>query len=326
MIRLSPISARSFTESGRAGNSPTWFTTDGMSLPRPIGRRSFLFGLCLLTSLTIGCNNVAKEPSESTAPPAPTGPPLRVLVVGEPRAAASIRRFWNAVATTPVETIDVDRQTFAADPAAALSGIDVAIYPSELLARLAGDSLLLPLDAGQLDDEDWNSADLLSWEKGMVCQWGPQPVAISLGHRPWVLAYRADLLSEIGADVPTTWEAYGELVARLTANRPSGGVETDDDPWTAAVEPTADGWGGHLLLARAGAGIRHRGAYSGLFELGATQPLIGSAPYTEALDGLAAAAGDCRTRAVHEVEIAVGAHPHLHGSNRRIERICSSIR
>ena len=263
-------------------------TSFAASFPSPLESRIPLGGLlafALLALWTVGCGPRTEEVNNVD-----TGPkePIQVLFVGSADTASAIERFWNAEAASPMEAASVSLAEFTATPAERLSGFDVVVYPSSLLPELAASELLLAIEKRQFEDDDWNQADVLPREKGFVTHWDGDAYGISLGHRPWVLAYRADVLEAVGAEPPRTWQEYRELADRL-ASPPPGSATRMDGVWQACQEPMAGNWAAHVLLARTGSGIRHRGAYSGLFELGRSEPLLTSPPYAEALTRLVAA-------------------------------------
>jgi multiple sugar transport system substrate-binding protein len=64
----------------------------------------------------------------------------------------------------------------------------------------------------------------------------------------------------------------------------------EGQPWTAAIEPMAEGWGAKILLARVAAYAAHPSQFSTLFDYETMQPLIAGPPFVRALDELVAAA------------------------------------
>jgi len=240
----------------------------------------------LLVVFAGGCGGTDSESADPATEQAASGAPLQVLIVDASEAETEIRRYWNAEADVPVETRGMSRGEFAADPLAAIEPFDVVVYPSEYAASLAAEGGLLTIGIGQLADERWNGSDVLDREKGLAVRWGDETIGVSLGHRPWLMVYRADLLEQAGIEVPTTWEEYDAAAKRLATS----GVLVGEAPVLGSAEPTASPWSGHLLLARSGASIRHQGAYSGLFDLGSTTPLLETPPFVEALERLAAVA------------------------------------
>lgn len=238
---------------------------------------------------SVGCPNTADPPPTDPAPQGSTEP-LRVLVVAESEATAELARYWNAEAVNTMEAQAISEEELAANPKEKLSGYDVVVFPSQLLPDMASEGLLLAIDKNRFDDAEFNSADLLPLERSSATRWGDDEFGLSLGHRPWVLAYRADLLEAIGETPPTTWEDFARIASRL--EQPPSGSATDSEQWLPACSPTAFPWGPHLLLAHSASGIRHRGAYSGLFDLGQTEPLIATPPFIQALDRIALSAGE----------------------------------
>lgn len=245
-----------------------------------------------LGMLSVGCPQKTEPEGESTLAPTSTEP-IKVLVVAEPEAAQEIERFWNAEAATPMTATAMTASEFEAASDEKLSSFDVLLYPSQLLPTLANQGTLLPIEERRFEAEEWNKSDVLPLERATATRWGDKVYGVSLGHRPWVLAYRADILESLNEPTPEIWEDYGRTAMRLT--EPPAGVAVESGSWQGTAEPTASPWGAHLLLARAGSGIRHRGAYSGLFELGQVEPLIGSPPYVQALDEIASHCGTLGT-------------------------------
>jgi len=212
--------------------------------------------------------------------PAPTGTsepraPLRVLVVDRVRWGDEIERRWNADAETPIEVVSATSEAFEPDQ---VKKFDVVVYPSRWTPLLADRGLLLPLDEQRFESESWNAADVLPLESGVQIRWGKQTMGVSLGHSPWVLAYRESRLRQVGKEVPNNWPALDDLVQALLRDRHEKG-----QPPTVLAYPSEGTDGGEMLLARVGSSVRHRGAFSGLFDLGQTRPLLTTEPFLEAL-------------------------------------------
>ena len=169
---------------------------------------------------------------------------------------------------------------------------DVVIYPATLLGELAEKKSILPIRTRLLEQEEYVFSDVFPLLTDQVARWGDKTYAISLGSPVFTLAYRADILEASGKSVPRTWEAYEELVEYFSELENWGELQPPEGAiWQAAVEPLAEGWAGHLFLARATSYARHRNQISTLFDRTSMEPLIHTEPYERALKELVTASG-----------------------------------
>jgi ABC-type glycerol-3-phosphate transport system substrate-binding protein len=115
-----------------------------------------------------------------------------------------------------------------------------------------------------------------------------------------VLMYRSDLFELYGKQPPRTWEEYQQLAdffQSATQLRKQAATKQSlssnpglAEPWSATLEPLADGWASRLLLARAAAYAKHRDYVSVLFDRETMEPLIAGPAFVRALTELTAAA------------------------------------
>jgi multiple sugar transport system substrate-binding protein len=251
--------------------------------------RLFGFGFASMFLLTIcltGCeNSKPTEESPVNLPPIDR-PPLSVLIVDDETFASQLERQWNGQSESKIETRVVSEPEFAADWNQ-VSEADVVIYPSGWMGELASRNLLLKINPRLLDDESFSAADIMPHDRVRLTQWGSDTLAVSLGHRPWVLMYREDCLNAVGVAPPKTWEEYAQACQRLKTP-PTSVPGLDPGNWTPTVEPTAPEWMSDLLLARSASYISHRGSFCPYFDLRRRTPLIGNPAYVRGLTELLA--------------------------------------
>ena len=243
----------------------------------------WLSTLALVVCLT-GCDNSVPAEKPPVAALPDTRPPLSVLIVEDEAFAAQLERLWNAQSESKIETNVVTEQDFAADWNQ-VAQADVVIYPSNWIGELASRDLLLKINPRLLDDESFSAADVMPHDRERLTQWGRDTMAVSLGHRPWVLMYREDCLNAVGVEPPTTWAEYAKVCEKL-GSPPASVPGLDSSEWTPTVEPTDPAWITDLLLARTASYISHRGSFCPYFNLRKRIPLVGSPAYVRGLTEL----------------------------------------
>lgn len=252
---------------------------------RFIACRTWLVCIALML-YPCGCNRT-KEPVDASLVDTPTVP-LRVLVLDDEELAAIVKQEWDSRAGSSRVMTKASAAVLAAD--AERLNADVVIYPSGLLGELAERELIIPLNEDGLREEAFNRADLFHLTRLREVVWGRETLAVSFGSPQLTLFYRKDVFARLNLKPPKTWEDYAELVEQLSDRGALGDLApADDQPWYATVEPTADGWSGSLLLARAAAYARHPSQYSTIFEYTMMEPLISGPPFVRALTELVVA-------------------------------------
>jgi multiple sugar transport system substrate-binding protein len=176
---------------------------------------------------------------------------------------------------------------------------DVVVFPARWMGELAERELIQPVPETMLpsgvetDDTTTRIAvnDLLPTVRQCDLTWGRKLYAITLGSPQLVLLYRPDIFSQLDLSPPATWEEYQAAAVKL-ADRAALGefAPAEGQPWHAALEPTADGWAGISLLARAASAIRVEGQSFPLFDVDSMAPRIASPPLVQAAREMAAAA------------------------------------
>ena len=252
-----------------------------------LGKQTFLaISVAGIVAVALwGCKS-----QEPTSPPTGDPPvnraPLKILIVEDTEFAENLTRLWNAQSDTKIATQIVGLAELTAD-FEQVGEHDILIYPSRLFGELASRDLLLKINPRLLEADEFNAPDILPLDRDRLIRWGDATLAVSMGHVPWVLMYRKDLLAKAGLEPPTTWQEYEAACQRLSAP-PQDAERVDVARWTPAVEPTAPEWTGHLLLARTASYISHRGSYCGVLDLQSGEPLIAAPAYVRGLKELVA--------------------------------------
>jgi multiple sugar transport system substrate-binding protein len=141
----------------------------------------------------------------------------------------------------------------------------------------------VPLDSRLLEDADFNYRDIFDLVRLREMRWGGRTIATTLGSPQLLVCYRADWFESNGLSPPADWDAYQQAVERFAQLPSHAGI-------FPTIEPFADGWAGHTLLARAASYAMHREQLSPLFRLGTVEPLVDQPPYVRALEELVASA------------------------------------
>jgi ABC-type glycerol-3-phosphate transport system substrate-binding protein len=241
-----------------------------------------LLAVVLLAVFTCtGCPSPTPTPGTGTTPTtSSSAAPLKVLVVDDAPLGEAIARQWRSRTEGTLEIQSVTRQELL--KASRLPG-DVVIAAAGDVGSLVERELVVPLDDAGLAGTEFDRRDIFDQVRLRDIAWGNRTVAVPLGSPQFLLAYRPELLEKHGIAPPTTWAEYQGAIDKLVQ---AAGA---DKPSLVAAEPTAEGWAGLLLLARAAAYVTHRDQVSPLFDYATLDPLITTAPYERALTELVAA-------------------------------------
>lgn len=252
-------------------------------------------GIAVTLLLLLGCDAPSSKPVLST--PADTPAPIRVLVVDDAEWAHVLREQWQLLAAD--EQLDVRTTTARELTKARRLSADVVIFPARELGSLAERGLLQPLPEAMLQRPESAAEgepqlaidDLLPTVRQCDISWGRKAYAVTLGSPQLVLLYRPDLFAKLKLKVPTTWDEYQTAAEKLSDRSALGDLApADDQPWHAALEPTADGWAGATLLARAAASVRSEAQLFTWFNLDDMAPRVASPPMVQAAQQMAQAA------------------------------------
>jgi ABC-type glycerol-3-phosphate transport system substrate-binding protein len=243
--------------------------------------------LAIAVSLAIlafaaGCPDRTPSPAAPTSPAAKTGTmPLQVLVVDDQPLGVAIARQWKSRTEGALDIRPITREELLS--ASRLPG-DVVVFPAGYVGHLVERELIVPLDDQPLAGSEFDRRDIFDQVRLRDIAWGNRTVAVPLGSPQLLLAYRPDVLEAHGIAPPSTWGEYQQAIDKLTSSESKNRL-----PELAAIEPTADGWAGQSLLARAAAYVTHRDQVSPLFNYATLDPLLTAKPYERALAELVAA-------------------------------------
>ena len=260
-----------------------------------VSRVHCVFWLFVACCLSVGCgpSPTPSLPSVSSGKPTPA---LRVLVVDDPALADLIRDQWQVRATD--EQLEVRTEQSSDLATANRLSADVVVFPARSMGELVERELIQPIaDRVSLSGREADEAstqipveDLLPTVRQCDLSWGRKLYAVTLGSPQYVLLYRPDIFAKLKLGVPTNWRDYQSAVETLADREALGELApAEGSPWHAALEPTADGWGGITLLARAAPAVRAEGQLYALFDIDNMSSRIASPPFVQAAKDLAAA-------------------------------------
>lgn len=233
-----------------------------------------------------------RAPSASD-PAAQASESPRLLLVGHEGLATTIRREWLARTGQRLEVQQITEPAFRewmrGEPPVRVTA-DAVIYPCGDVGELfeAGVILAAPdyvRSSTSRLAEELAETDILPGPHAELL-WGKRLVALPLGSAPLLLAYRHDVLTQMGRSPPETWPELHEL-ARAIQDRDDGGAE-DAQGMVPLSQPLGQGWAARLLLARAAASIRDVRTVSDVLEAATARPLIAEPPFVQALESLVA--------------------------------------
>lgn len=150
-------------------------------------------------------------------------PPVTILVVGNPMLAEQIARLeseWRGQARFGLNVQAVDSAEFQKRAQAGQLRADAVVLPYvqfPYLAELVG---LESIPRSVLEDPRGQWTGIFGTLRVRQLRWAERPVAVPLGVTVFVLYLRRDLLDELEAKPPTTWQEYQKLAEKLARIRP----------------------------------------------------------------------------------------------------------
>lgn len=163
-----------------------------------------------------GCGWFSKPASEE-AETGPPPPPLRVVVLGGTDPADRLERLrseWQSQARFGFEIESPDSPELLSLQKAG-SGVDVIITSYQLLPAVVEAVELEPIPRSILEDPAGRWTNVFGTLRVRMLRWAERPVIVPLGSAVFVLYIRADLLEQLKAKPPTTWDEYQKLAERL---------------------------------------------------------------------------------------------------------------
>lgn len=232
--------------------------------------------LVLVSCLFIGCNGTKKKdlPKVET-------PPLSVTIVGDEDMAAAVRR---ELAARTEEEITVDVVTEEALLGQKRFTKDLLIYPPSMMGELVKRDWIAPLPTATLGSEELKLDDVALGIAQTETRWGSKPYALPLGSPLLMLMVRADLLDQLGLEVPKTWDEYA---AAVDAIEKSDLLKSSDTLEAATIEPLSEDFLPNLFLARSAAYVKHGENLSTYFDFATGKARIDTPGFTKAAQQLA---------------------------------------
>ncbi len=241
---------------------------------------------------TVRQEGTDSEPN-AREPAAHVPEPPRLLLVGHEGLATTIRREWLARSGQRLEVQVITEPTFQewirGEPPVRIAA-DAVIYPCGYVGELFERGVILAAPdyvrgpTSQLAEE-LAETDILPGPHAELL-WGKRLVALPLGSAPLLLAYRQDVLMQLGRSRPETWPELHEL-ARALHDRDDGAAE-DGKGMVPLSQPLGGGWAARLLLARVAASVRDPRTVSDVLDAATARPLIAEPPFVQALESLVA--------------------------------------
>jgi ABC-type glycerol-3-phosphate transport system substrate-binding protein len=202
--------------------------------------------------------------------------PISMLVIGEPNLGPVIQRQWKARRDGEVAISHQTLETFVTSNFEIEEGVDVVIYPPELLGQLAHAEKIKPIPSSLWNSDEFNKNELLKHFRTSIVRYMSEPWAVPLGGPNFAMFCNQQAFESANVEPPDTWE---EVERRLRK------ISTEDTP--AKIDmPLAEGWAARSFLARVAPTIRQRGKLSTLFQRRTMEPLIEGKSFSEALEQL----------------------------------------
>jgi ABC-type glycerol-3-phosphate transport system substrate-binding protein len=220
---------------------------------------------------------------------------LRVLVVEDLGGLAkALQEQWNTRSSE--DELEVRSTTTAELAKAERLSADVILFPARWIGELAERELIQPIPESVLQASGESEPllrfdDLLPAVRHCDVSWGRKVYSVTLGSPQLMLLYRPDVFDRLKLQPPTTWAEYQAVAEKIADPKSLGELEPDDgQPWHATLEPTAAGWAGVTLLARAASAVRTEGQAYSLFDLDKMDARVGTPPFVQAAKEMSAAA------------------------------------
>jgi multiple sugar transport system substrate-binding protein len=221
----------------------------------------------------IGCgerpaSTTAGAPSNTATRPSVT---LRVLVVNDPALATAITRLRGEWTERAGGALAAEQKPWAEIASAEAIDADVIVFPARYLGDLVG--RLRPVRDSVARGKMFDRQDLLPLVRSRLGIHDGRLWAFPIGVQVSLVGYRDAWLVSEGADPPSTWQDYMDLVSRV-----------GDRPKIWPPRASVDHWSALMLLARAAAYACHPRQESPLFDPLTMEPRIASPPFVVALE------------------------------------------
>lgn len=230
-----------------------------------------------------GCGPDGNEPVDSGVVVKAQKPaPVSVLFVDTYGVANEIQRQWLARRDGEVTFAEMTLANFVKDDFAAISDYDTVVYPAGLIGELSSSEKIIVVPKNIWGSAEVNKKGLLRHSRLTAVSYGKKQLGLPLGMPQFCLIYRADVLTALKVEPPTTWSEFFTLAEKLRKLQSLVDAEGKALPRDVDI-PLAQGWAGHSLLAVAASRARHRGKLATVFEMDTADPLINRQPFVDAM-------------------------------------------
>lgn len=236
-----------------------------------------------LAFCSVGCEKKTAQrlrvtPSEQTSTVRVR--PCNVLLIGLDSLAGPMERQWAARHETPLTITKVGRAEFEESKMEVAGGINVLVYPADMMVELIDNKKIDPLESDFYDSDEFNKFSLLKHYRKTGMRFDGKPFAATCGGPLFVQIYRDDILAAADQSVPETWQQL------IITQKALSGVKLEDANATSVVVPLAEGWAAPSFLVISSPYVRQFGRLSVMFDRKTMKPMLESAGFVRALDEL----------------------------------------
>jgi len=203
-----------------------------------------------------------------------------VLLIGLDSLAGPMERQWAARHETPLTITKVGRAEFEESKMEVAGGINVLVYPADMMVELIDNKKIDPLESDFYDSDEFNKFSLLKHYRKTGMRFDGKPFAATCGGPLFVQIYRDDILAAADQSVPETWQQL------IITQKALSGVKLEDANATSVVVPLAEGWAAPSFLVISSPYVRQFGRLSVMFDRKTMKPMLESAGFVRALDEL----------------------------------------
>ena len=286
--------------------------------PNPTNRRCFLISTAASGLVLVGCKKTDVEPGPAAILNSRRDVPLRVLLCGNDRWAATMKTAWAGIAEQPLQINVLDPATVSAEAwqakaIEAMNSCEVAIVPAGLLAAMDNENIIVPFNSDLLGESGLNVDTFFPVLREGLMKHAGRAIAAPLGALQPALVIRTDT-EDTDFGSPATWDEYIEAIGKVNG----------DSKDSLAGEPLADGAAATMFLWR----VNASNPPVWLFDRETLSPVIDSETYVAALETMKRCvsmygkerltAGEVWLRiATGKLRMAI-AWPAVHSKNERI--------
>ena len=209
--------------------------------------------------------------------------PCSVLIVGEDWLTEPLQRQWSARQDSDFAVQNISVDEFSQTDFKIKQGIDVIIYPSDLMIELIHRGRIAKLNKSVFQSESFNKDDVLTHFRKSGVRYDSETWAVPCGGSLFAMVYQPQALIDSESQLPETWSQFIRWGQRLD----EGQNDLKNAGYLPQIAvPLAQGWAAKSFVAIAASYARKKGRLSVLFERRTMRPLITSEAFVRALEEL----------------------------------------